>query len=738
MTSAKAHRPEQRSAENAPTRRRTIRRWTLVIVIGLVALVPLFGRLSNGSVATGTQSAKVQALLDRYGPNSGEDFVVLEGPVDRPGLAGEVSAAIARMEKTPGVATVQSCYDATGNCATRSPLRAKGGNASLIVVTFSHNASDSPSTSALDAVQSAAHSITAARVLVGGDDYFGLAATSLAESGLLRGELIGLAVALLILTALFGLRAAMIPLLAGVSTFAGAFALLLPLTTLTSIDAYGVNIVTMLGLGLSLDYGLLLLARYRQARAGGRSHTEALAESKQRAGRTVTWSGLTVIACLATLLVFGDTPFSSIALGGICATVTAVAVARTLVLALLDSWGQRLRPLRYSSAESGFARLANWVWRRPWITVVTSLAALLALASLAFGIHLTEVGTNSLPSASQPRQAQAVVDTHFGVGTATVDIVAPVKPESAAARSLERTVGGIRDVDAVSSSALGGQTLLTADVTGGGNGPNALKVVGELRALQLPYHLLVGGDAAFQLDHQHALGQRLPLALLLLAIMTVLLIGWITRSIALALLAPLLAALSEAAMLGALVWSYQDGHLSAILPMTATGSLVIYVPIVAVAIAYALSLDYLVFVLTRVQEARVAGRSLDQAMKEGLTKTGPVITAAAGLMSIVFAGFATGSLLLVQQLGFALAAAVVLDATLVRCLLLPAVVSLLARQQSSRSTKEGPQMDPKLPSFCGIPSTSGGSRAEPVVISPTAVPDSASSLASAIRGLPRR
>jgi len=688
MTSARKARTQlagQRSPRDASTTRRTIRRWAIVIVIGLVALVPLFGRLSNGSVAGGTQSAKVQELLDRYGPNSGEDFVVLEGPVDRPGLAGEVRAVIARMEQSPGVASVQSCYDAAGNCATRSALRAKGGDASLIIVTFSHTASNSPSTSALDEVQSAAHSITEARVLVGGDDYFGLAANSLAESGLLRGELLGLIAALLILAALFGLRVAMIPLLAGVATFAGAFTLLLPLTALTSIDAYGVNIVTMLGLGLSLDYGLLLVARYRQARASGRSHNEGLAEAKQRAGRTVTWSGVTVIACLATLLVFGDTPFSSIALGGICATVTAVAVARTLVPALLDSWGRRLRPLRHSSADGGFARLADWVRRRPWITVGTSLAALLALAALAFGIHLTEVGTNSLPATSQPRQAQAFVDARFGVGTATVDIVAPVKPQSAAARSLERTVERIRYVDAITSSDLGGQTLLTADVTGDGNGPNALNVVDELRALQLPYHLLVGGDAAFQLDHRHALGQRLPLALLLLAIVTVLLIGWITRSLALALLAPLLAALSEAAMLGALVWSYQHGHLSGILPMTATGSLVIYVPIVAVAIAFALSLDYLVFVLTRVQEARVAGQTLEQAMKEGLTKTGPVITAAAGLMSLVFAGFATGSLLLVQQLGFALAAAVVLDATLVRCLLLPAAVSLLARHHSRRS-----------------------------------------------------
>ena len=660
-------------------RRRTYRRWAFVFVVGLVAVIPLFGRLSNGSVAAGTQSAKVQALLDRYGPNSGEDFVVLEGPVDRPGLAGEVHTAVTRVEHTRGVATVESCYDAADDCPASSSLRAKGGNASLIVVTFTRTPSGNPSTSALAAVQVAAHHITAARVLVGGADYFGLAATSLAESDLLRGELLGLAAALVILTALYGLRGAMIPLLGGLATFAGAFVLLLPLTAVTAVDAYGVNIVTMLGLGLSLDYGLLLLARYRQARADGRSHAEALAESKQRAGRTVMWSGLTVIACLATLLVFGDTPFTSIALGGICATLAAMAVARTLVGALLGSWGQHLRPLRRSTAEHGFARLADGVRRRPWTTAGVSLFALIMVAIPVFGIHLSELGTDSLPSTSQPRQALALLDAHFGLGTAAVDIVAPAEPASASAHSLARTIESVPGVQSVSASRLGDQTLVVANVTGDGNGPDALHVVDEVRALRLPYHLLVGGEAAFQLDHEQALGQHLPLALFLLAAITVVLIGLLTRSLALALLAPLLAALSEAAMLGALVWGYQHGHLQGVLPMTSTGSVVIYVPIVAAAIAYALSLDYLVFVLARFQEARRAGRSLDEAMKEGLSRTGPVITTAAGLMTMVFAGFATGSLLLVQQLGFALAAAIVLDATLVRCLLLPAAVSLLAR-----------------------------------------------------------
>ena len=669
----------QRADQDVTRGRRTYRRWAFLILVGLVAVVPLFSRLSDGSVGTGTPAAKVQALLDRYGPNSGEDFVVLEGPAGRPGLASEVHTAVARMEHTPGVATVQSCFDAAGNCPSSSPLRAKGGDASLIVVAFARAASGSPSTSALDAVQSAAHRITDARVLVGGNDYFGLTATSLAESDLLRGELLGLSAALVVLTALFGLWGAMIPLLAALATFAGAFVLLLALTALTAVDAYAVNIVTMLGLGLSLDYGLLLLARYRQARAGGRSHAEALAESQQRAGRTVTWSGLTVIACLSTLLAFGDTPFSSIALGGMCATLVAIAVSRTLVPALIGSCGERLRPLRRSTAEHGFARLADGIRRRPWTTVGLSLAVLLVLAIPAFGTHLSELGTNSLPVASQPRQALAVLDADFGIDTATVDVVAPVASDSAAARSLARSIEGIRGVESVHTAPLGSQTLVVANVTGDGNGPAALRVVGEVRALELPYHVLVGGEAAFQLDHQHALGQRLPLALLLLGIVTMLLIGLITRSLVLALLAPLLAALSEAAMLGALVWGYQHGHLRGVLPMTSTGSLVIYVPIVAVAMAYALSLDYLVFVLARVQEARRAGHTLDQAMKEGLTKTGPVITTAAGLMTLVFVGFATGSLLLVQQLGFALAAAVVLDATLVRCLLLPALVSLLAR-----------------------------------------------------------
>jgi RND superfamily putative drug exporter len=302
------------------------------------------------------------------------------------------------------------------------------------------------------------------------------------------------------------------------------------------------------------------------------------------------------------------------------------------------------------------------------------------VAAPALGTHLIELGTNSLPATSQARHAQSVLDAHFGLGTATVDVVAPEGPATTSAHSLARVVEGVPGVKSVTMSPLGSQTLVVANVIGDSDGPEALRVVDEVRALRLSHPVLVGGEAAFQLDHQRALGERLPLALLLLGGATMILIGLLTRSLALALLAPLLAAVSEAAMLGALAWGYQQGHLQGALPMSSTGSLIVYVPIVGVAIAYALSLDYLVFLLARVQEARRAGHDLDHAMTEALSKTGPVITTAAGLMMLVFVAFATGSLLLIQQLGFAVASAVVIDATLVRCLLLPAIVFLIGRR----------------------------------------------------------
>lgn len=427
-------------------------------------------------------------------PTSGADFVVLDGPVDGPGLADQVAAAVTLIEHTRGVNSVRSCYVAE-RCEPSSPLRAPGGDASLVVVSFVRTSTGDPPTAALNDVQTAVQRIRNARVLVGGDDYFGLAATSLAESNLLRGELLGLLAAVVVLTAFIGVRGALIPLLGGIVTFAGAFVLLLPLTAVTAVDAYGINIVTMLGLGLSLDYGLLMLTRYRQARSASLAHEEALTEASQRAGRTIVWSGLTVIVCLSALLVFGDAPFTSIALGGMCATMTAIAVARTLVPALLDVWGSSLRPIGQFRSGNGFARLAGGVRRRPLTTLGLSVFVLLIVAAPAFSAHLIELGPNSLPTSSEPRIALTALDTHFPeFGGAAVDVVAPVSASSPRARARADSVRRLSDVRSISTSDLANHTLIVANVAGADNGPSALHVVKSIRALHYPFHLLVGGE----------------------------------------------------------------------------------------------------------------------------------------------------------------------------------------------------------------------------------------------------
>lgn len=272
-----------------------------------------------------------------------------------------------------------------------------------------------------------------------------------------------------------------------------------------------------------------------------------------------------------------------------------------------------------------------------------------------------------------------VLDAQFPqYGLTKVDVVASATPDSSNADRLVGRVEHLPDVRGVTQTPLGARTLLTTDVSGASNGPQAIGVVQDIRSLHMGYGVLVGGAGAFQLDHQHQLAGRLAPAIGLLAIVTAVMIALLTGSWALALAAPLLAALSQGAMLGALVWAFQQGHLRHILPMASTGDIIIYVPIVAFALAYALSLDYLVILLSRMREATRRGVDLNEAMTDSLTHTGQVVTAAAGLIALVFLGFATGSLLLVQQLGFALVVAVLLDATLVRCVLLPAVVALVA------------------------------------------------------------
>ena len=617
----------------APPRRRPGRRAVLlllgVLVAGAASASPLFAHFAEGDVAVGTQAQRADALESRLQPDTGTALV----------LTSEPAEATARLGALAGVAQVRA--------VGASP----DGRDTLLRVVFRPGQDDDSRLATAERVESAAPGDP-----VLADDLADRDIDARVGSDLPRAEAVGLAFALLVLTLALGWRAALVPLLTGLAAVFGALPPLLVCALLLPVTSPAVNIVTMLGLGLGLDYGLLLLARYRELRGQGQAHEQAVQVARQRAGRTVLWSAATVAATLSTLLLFRDAPFVAVSVGGLCATASAVLAARTLAPALLLHSGARMRPARARTGEGAFGRLAGAVQARPGRVVLGCCALLVLLSLPAVGVRFLESDATMLPAGSPTRTAAAVMAERVpGFGQATVDVVA------ASDAALSALLPALRAVPGVSSVDVDGR-IATLRVPGEEQGVQATAVVEAVRA-RAADGVLVGGDAALRLDHVRQLGGRLPLVVAVLGLLTGLLVLGMTRSLRQAVVAVLLALLSQGATLG-------------VLALVFGRSLVVYAPVIAAALAFALSVDYLVFLLHRARELRADGRDERGAVRGALASTGSVITLAAVLFSGVSAGFAGTSLLLTRQIGVALLVGVLLDATLVRCLLLPAALAL--------------------------------------------------------------
>lgn len=608
--------------------RTTLLAWLLLVLLGLASAPLLFAHFSDGDVAIGTEAQRVEALQARLQPDTGSALVLTADP----------AALRSRVQGLPGVAG-----------AADVGASADGGR-TLVAVTFVEGLSDDARLATAERVETAA-----AGQPVLADDLADRDIEARIASDLPRAEAIGLGLALLVLVVALGWRAAAVPLATGLAAVVVALPLLLGVALLTPVMSHAANIVTMLGLGLGLDYGLLLLSRYRELRSVGEPHDSAVQLARERAGRTVVWSAATVAATLTALLAFRDGPFLAVSIGGVCATVAAVLAARTLAPALLQAWGTRMRPVRPRGREGAFGRLAGRVQARPGRVVLACCGLLLLLSLPAVGVRFVESDETMLPAGSATREAATAVAAAVpAYGQATVDVVAPSDAALAALLPGLEAVPGVTGVDRDGRTA-------TLRVAGDAQGDAATAVVRTVRD-RVPDGVLVGGDAALRLDHVHQLAGRLPLVVGTLCLLVGGLVLALTRDRRQAVVAVLLALLSQGATLG-------------VLALVFGRSLVIYAPVIAAALAFALSVDYLVFLLHRARELRDAGAGEQQAVRAALGSTGQVITLAALIFSGVSIGFAGTSLLLTQQLGVALVVGVLLDATLVRCLLLPAALA---------------------------------------------------------------
>ncbi len=595
--------------------------------------------------------------------------------VDDPVTEVAVRDAAARIAELPDVDSVVDTYG-SGDAG----LRAEDGRASAVIVTLKRS-SDADEDAMGDLVEAELERTGAPRVLVGHEDTADDEIEAQAEADLVRAEMFALPLALVALIVVFGgLLAAILPLGLAFVSMAGALIVLAAATITGDVAVYSINVVTMLGIGVGIDYGLLVVSRFREERAMGSAVSAALQRTVATAGRTVAYSGLTVAVALAGLLLFDSSGLRSLAVGGIGVVLVAVLAGVTLLPALLALVGHRLRPAKLRTTPGAFSHIATWVQR--WALPIVAVAVmLLIVAGLPFlNARFENPDGRSLPSSSVARQLAEARQRFPGSQAEPIAVVAMTMPDDPEFASWLAAVGARDDVAAVEvDDALASTGAVIVEVVPNGptQGGVAQGLVAELRQLDAPFETLVGGEAAELIDLKASISSRLPWALTIVVLATIALLFLMTGSVVVAIKAVVMNVLSLGATFGVLVWVFQDGHLSGLLGFDSVGALDATMPLVVFLFAFGLSMDYEVFLLARIKEAWDETGDNDLAVATGLDRTGRIITSAAALLVIVFAGFAAGELVLIKQLGVGLAVAVIVDATIVRTLLVPATMTLM-------------------------------------------------------------
>ena len=507
----------------------------------------------------------------------------------------------------------------------------------------------------------------AAPGLVGGPAVASEQVRRQSERDLLRAELIAFPLLLLLGIWIFrGLVAALLPVAAGVLSIVTTLAMLRLANSAVTISVFALNLVTGAGLGLAIDYSLLLLSRYREELA----HSEpqaALRTTVATAGRTVAFSAVTVAAAFASLLVFPLAFLRSMAIGGIAVALLAGVVALLVIPALFAVLGRRVDALAIRrgrpSEAGGWYRFAHGVMRRPLPIAVATSAVLIALGLPFLGVRFTGVDASVLPTSASARQVQNAIHARA--------------PEHVVAS--RAALGRVRQLPGIAAMTLPrplGGGLWTADVTPAARpmSSGAKHLVRRIRALP---GTSVSGVTAWYLDTSSSLRRNLPAAGAILALTVIALLYLVTRSVILPVKAVVMNALSLSAAFGVLVWVFQDGRLEGVLRYSSQGALELTQPVLLFAIAFGLATDYGVFLLSRIREAHESGLENREAVALGLERTGRVVTAAALLFCVAVGSFATSGIVIVKEVGLGIALAVAIDASLVRALLVPSLMALL-------------------------------------------------------------
>lgn len=623
--------------------------WVAVIAVGFGVGGGVFMRLT-AQVATvpGAETERADDVrAAAAGPRPAQLTVVATDGAD-------LSAALADVRGIGGVSEVGA------------PLPAADGTAVLLQVAVKDTATAKQVAARLRAVDTAKVTVTGGPLTDG--EFAGQA-----QSDVQRAELFTLPVVLVLLVVVFGgLLAGAMPLLVAVAGIGGTFGLLYALSFGTDVSVYAIQVATMLSVGLAVDYGLLLISRFRAERANTGDVAAALAAAVDKAGRTIAVTGLTVAASLLGLAVFPDAFLRSMGLAGTGVVLVDMLAVLTLLPAVLALVGHRVKPAKERTGDGVFGRLAGAVQRRPVLTTVLTAAGLLALAVPALDLRLGNSDARALPASAQTRRQYDQLAAHFPDLVGPGDIIAVLRSAAGATATLQfaERVRGVPGVTAVRVEPVSAEvSLVRATPAHRPETAAGRATVTAVRDVAAPFEVLVTGDAARLVDYRAMLAGYGPIAALIVVAATVALLAAFTRSVLLPLKAVLTSVLSIGAALGVVTFVFQwRGDL---------GMIDLTVPVLVAAIAFGLSVDYEVFLLARIREHRLTGADPRRSVAVGLQETGRIVTSAALLLVVVFAGFLVGGFAPIREIGLGLVVAIVLDATVVRMLLVPATMTLL-------------------------------------------------------------
>jgi uncharacterized membrane protein YdfJ with MMPL/SSD domain len=663
-----------------------------LVLIGGAWGTGVFGALSGGGFDDpASQSSRAYARITEQLGNQAQDVIALytspDSTVDSASLKDPVTQVVARLQGRPEVREVRSYY------STGAPqLVSTDRHATYVVVQLRDGDQDTKSDD-LKAIEPLLTAGGGVQTEIGGLIGFFNDANKQIESDIIRAELFSMPILLILMILIFrGLVAAATPLLVGVAAILGAFTVTRLLTNVTDISVFAANVITMLGLGMAIDYSLFIVSRFREELAAGRSTAEAIRRTIATAGRTVVVSGLTVALALSSLLLFPMEFLKSMGYGGMAAVLVAMLAALTALPALLAVLGPRVNALRIplprrrragnATGEGAWARLARSVMRRPVFYLVGVAVVLLAIATPYLRAAFGGFDERVLPEGTPSRVVAQRIGDEFPGGSISpvLAVVSGASPQ--AAQTYADRVALLPNVTGAAVTATkGGTSVVSITYPGEPTTDLARNVVEAVRATPAPpgAEVLVGGRPAADVDQIDSLLHRLPWMALYVGAVTFVLLFLAFGSVVLPLKAIVMNIISIGASFGVVVWIFQDGHLSNWLGFTATGFVEPTNLILMLAILFGLSTDYEVFLLSRVREEWDRTGNNTEAVTAGLQRSGGIITAAAVLLIIVVGGFATGGAATIKLLGIGTVVAVAVDAGLVRTLLVPATMRLLGR-----------------------------------------------------------